>query len=68
MKITKRDRHQTPTGTITIWLIPTISYIIQKLWGVQFNEYELIWWIVIPISFIVWFIPNFKVTKDNETL
>jgi hypothetical protein len=67
MKITKRAGYQSPTGTMTIWLIPTISYILQKLCGIQFNQYEFVWWIVIPVLFIVWFILNFKVTKDNET-
>jgi hypothetical protein len=63
MRITERVGYQSPTGTMTIWLIPTIAYILQKLCGVQFNQYECIWWILIPVFFIVWFILNFKVTK-----
>ena len=63
MKITKRVGYQSPTGTMTIWLIPTISYLLQKLGGMQFNQYEYVWWIVIPVLFVVWFILNFKLTK-----
>jgi hypothetical protein len=63
MKISKRAEHQSPTGTMTIWLVPTISYLLQKLWGINFKQYECVWWIVIPILFTVWFTFNFKVTK-----
>ena len=63
MKITKRAGHQSPTGTMTIWLVPIISYLLQKLWGINFKQYECVWWIVIPILFIVWFTFNFKVIK-----
>ena len=61
MKITKRAGYQSPT--MTIWLIPTISYLLQKLWGINFKQYECVWWIVIPILFTVWLTFNFKVTK-----
>ena len=63
MKINKRVGYQSPTGTMTIWLIPTISYLLQKLCGMNFNQYEYVWWIVIPVLFIVWFTLNFKLTK-----
>jgi hypothetical protein len=63
MKITKRNWYSSPLITINIWFIPTLSYLIQKIGGVQFNEYEWIWWVGIPILVTTWFFINFKITK-----
>jgi hypothetical protein len=63
MKITKRNWCSSPLLTINIWLIPTLSYLIQKIGGVQFNEYEWVWYVGTLLLFIVWFILNFKLTK-----
>jgi len=63
MKITKRNWYSSPLLTINIWLIPTLSYLIQKIGGVQFNEYEWVWYAGTLLLFIVWFILNFKITK-----
>ena len=63
MKITKRNWYSSPLLTINIWLIPTLSYLIQKIGGVQFNEYEWVWYVGTFLLFIVWFILNFKITK-----
>lgn len=63
MKITKRNLITSPMSTISIWAIPTMAYSLQKILGVQFNQYEFIWWIIIPTMFVVWFMLNFKITK-----
>lgn len=63
MKITKRHWHSSPGATINIWFIPTLTYLIQKVGGVSFNQYEWIWWIGIPALMITWFLMNFKVIK-----
>jgi len=49
MKITKRYWHRSPAATINIWFIPTLAYTMQKVGGVQFNEYEWVWWVGIPM-------------------
>jgi len=65
MKITKRECVR-PGATAMIWAIPTMSYTLQKLAGIQMNSREWLWWTVIPGLFILWAIINFKLVKDNE--
>jgi hypothetical protein len=36
---------------------------MQKIGGVQFNEYEWVWWVGIPMLVATWFFMNFKLTK-----
>ena len=60
MKITKRN-FVNPLATMNLWIIPTWAYTMQKLGGVQFNEYEWVWWIGIPSLIILWFFINFKI-------
>lgn len=62
MKIVKRDFAQ-PLGSVTLWLIPTLSYLIQKVGGIQFNEYEYVWWIGIPVMVVLWGLINWKIKK-----
>jgi hypothetical protein len=64
MKITKRHWYSSPGLTVSIWLIPTLSYLIQKVGGVEFNQYEWVWWVVIPILIVIWFFINFKLNKS----
>lgn len=63
MKISKRHWYSSPGATMTIWFIPTMSYLIQKVGGVQFNQYECVWWIGIPVLVVIWFFINFKINK-----
>ena len=63
MKIVKRNKHISPISTIPMWIIPTLSYSIQKGVGVQFNEYEYVWWIVIPSMVVLWGLFNWKIKK-----
>lgn len=64
MKIVKRD-FANPAASITLWFIPTVAYTIQKLEGMQFNEYEWLWWVSIPALVILWFMINFKTSSTR---
>ncbi len=63
MKIVKRNKHISPMSTIPMWLIPTLSYSLQKVAGVKFNEYEYLWGIVIPLMVVLWVLLNWKIKK-----
>lgn len=63
MKIVRRNKHLCIMSKAPLVIIPTMTYIFQKLAGVQHNEYEFIWWIVLPSLFIAWFMLNFKLNK-----
>lgn len=63
MKIVKRSLYSNPTGSMTIWLIPTMSYLMQKAGGMQFNKYEWIWWVGIPTLILGWLLLNFKIKR-----
>lgn len=63
MKITKRNNLIPPVSSMNLFIIPLFAYLIKKIGGVEFNQYEFIWWIVIPISFVLWVIMNFKINK-----
>ena len=63
MKIVKRNKLISPISTIPMWLIPTLSYSLQKVAGVEFNEYEYVWGIVIPLMVVLWVLLNWKIKK-----
>lgn len=63
MKIVRRDSYIHPASTSPLWVIPSISYLLQKVIGLEFNEREYVWWIAIPAVFTFWFLLNFKITK-----
>ena len=54
-----------PMATISLWLIPTLTYVMGKLGGMEYNQYEWVWWVGTPILFSAWFILNYKVVKEN---
>jgi hypothetical protein len=60
MKIVRRNSYIHPASTCPLWVIPLITYLVQKLVGLEFNEREYIWWIGISAMFIFWFFLNFK--------
>jgi hypothetical protein len=62
MKITKRIANITPLSSITLWVIPTLTYLVQKIIGITF-ESEFVWWILIPSLIVLWFFMNYKVTS-----
>ena len=61
MKIVKRGL-QPPVTSITLWSIPTLTYIIGKVGGVEYHR-EWIWWVVIPVMFLIWVLINWKIKK-----
>lgn len=63
MKIIRKNSYIYPASTSPLWIIPSITYLVQKLVGLEFNEREYIWWIAIPAVFIFWFLLNFKIIK-----
>ena len=64
MKIKKRILAN-PMATISLWLIPTLTYVMGKLGSMEYNKYEWVWWVGTPILFLAWFILNYKVVKEN---
>lgn len=62
MKIVKRSIFSNPTGSMTIWLIPTMSYLFGKVGGIEYNR-EWIWWVGIPTLILGWLVLNFKIKK-----
>jgi len=64
MKIEKRFLAR-PMASINLWMIPTLMYGFGKLVGTEYNEYEYVWWIVIPVLFSTWLSLNFKVVKNK---
>lgn len=62
MKIVKRNFMSSPSGSITIWLIPTSFYFSGKIGGIVYHR-EWIWWILLPTLFLFWVFLNFKIKK-----
>jgi hypothetical protein len=62
MKIVKRSIFSNPIGSMTIWLIPTMSYFFGKVGGIEYNR-EWIWWVGIPTLILGWLVLNFKIKK-----
>jgi len=49
-------------GSMTIWLIPTMTYFFGKFGGITYHR-EWIWWVIIPVLFLGWLLLNFKIKK-----
>ena len=60
MRIVKREICR-PLSTVTLWWIPTITYLIMKMNGIISPTKEWIWWIAIPIMFLIWVLLNWKI-------
>ena len=61
MKIIKRTE-VCVICTSTLWLIPTMTYVLGKIVGVTYHR-EWIWWIAIPTMFLIWGLLNWKIKK-----
>lgn len=64
MKITKR-KSASPIQTMAIFVIPAMTYIFQNLMGIINPDREWIWWVAIPSMFVLWFVVNFKIKKQD---
>ena len=62
MKIDKRSL-ASPTGTASLFLTPLSVYIVGKAIGTEYNQFEFLHWIVISLTFTIWFFLNYKITK-----
>jgi hypothetical protein len=61
----KRTNFASPVQTLTLPLIPAMTYILQKAIGITKPEKEWYWWVAIGIAFLIWFAVNFKITKKG---
>jgi hypothetical protein len=61
MEIVKRE-NACPICSSTLWLIPTMSYVVAKIVGVTYHR-EWIWWVAIPTMFLIWGLLNWKIKK-----
>jgi len=59
-KLVKREKNGSPSATAPMWAIPTFTYVMGKFGGMEFNQFEFIWWVIIPILFLGWLCMNFK--------
>lgn len=62
MQLVKRGFESQPLGSMTLWLIPTMTYIFGKVGGITYHN-EWIWWVAIPIMFLIWVLLNWKIKK-----
>ncbi len=61
----KKRKGSNPIATSNLFLISVITYIFSKAGGVIYNNLEWIWWVAMPLLFIVWFILNFKISRRS---
>jgi hypothetical protein len=64
MKIIKR-KYANPLSTISIWLIPTLTYLVEKSAGIKMNKLEWLWWVTITLTTTAWLLVNFKLDKNK---
>jgi hypothetical protein len=62
MKIVKRELG-CPICTTSLWWVPTITYLIMKINNIISSNREWIWWVVIPVMFLIWVLINWKIKK-----
>lgn len=59
MRIVKRE-NGCVICTVNLWLIPTLTYIIGKIVGVEYHR-EWVWWVMIPVMILIWMVINWKI-------
>jgi len=64
MKIIKR-KSASPIQTMSIFVIPAMTYFIQSSMGIVNPNREWIWWVAIPTMVALWFVVNFKIKKQD---
>ena len=60
MKIIKRPE-VCGICTASLWWIPTMTYFIMKMNGVIAPSKEWVWWVAIPVMFLIWVSINWKI-------
>ena len=66
--IQKRFPEINPVTNISLWLIPTMTYLMLKYVAQVTFIHEWVWWIVIPVMFTMWFLLNFKFGVEQKEL
>jgi hypothetical protein len=64
MKIVKREK-VCGICTASLWWMPSLTYIIFKMNGVEFHN-EWIWGVAISTMFLIWGLLNWKITIKND--
>lgn len=62
MKIVRRE-YANPLHNFTLWLIPTLFYIVEKSQGIISPNKEWVWWVAIPSLVLIWGLINWKIKK-----
>ena len=62
----KRTRIYAPLLSLHMFTIPVLIYGFGKMMGVEYNQYEFVWWILIPAMAIFWFFFNFKIVRSSN--
>lgn len=65
IKIKNKGRALSPITTSPVWIIPTITYLCEKLVGTIQPDREWIWWVSIPVPFLIWFFYHYKLVKND---
>ena len=64
IKITRRV-FSNLIGSMSLWIIPLINYVLIKSITEKNVDREWIIWMLLPSLFIIWFFINFKIEKRN---
>lgn len=65
MRIERRKYTKWSNG-IVLALPSTFTYLFGKLMGTQYNNLEFLWWIVIPLLWIIYFALQFKIVRRSN--
>jgi len=60
MRIIKRPEVCAPC-TASLWFIPSMTYFIMKMNGIIAPSKEWVWWVGIPVIFLIWVLLNWKI-------
>lgn len=52
--------------TASLWWIPSITYLIFKINNVINPNKEWVWWVGIPLMFLLWLMINYKIKNNND--
>lgn len=65
MKLIKRKLAK-PIMTSFVWSIPTITYIILKIYKIVDFNTEWIWWVTLPTLLSSWVTLNFEIKIEQK--
>jgi hypothetical protein len=62
----KKTRFCNPLLSLHVFTIPLLVYGIGKINASPHNQYEFVWWILIPVLLVFWFFFNFKFALKSK--